>query len=69
MLLSGLLGLTCMEATLPLDAWEGLGQSILFPLLTGLFGLPSVLASVRGSSLPPQSRARTRNRGSWVLAC
>lgn len=55
LLLSGMLGLTCMESRLPLsDVWEGMGQSVLFPLLTGLFGMPAVLASARGSPIPPQ---------------
>ncbi len=53
--LSGLLGLTCMEARLPLsDIWEGMDQSILFPLLTGLFGLPGIIGSLRPSTIPPQ---------------
>lgn len=55
LLTSGMLGLTCMESRLPLsDVWEGMGQSVLFPLLTGLFGMPAVLASLRGSPIPPQ---------------
>lgn len=55
LLLSGMLGLTCMESRLPLsEVWEGMGQSVLFPLLTGLFGMPAVLASARGSPIPPQ---------------
>ena len=54
--LSGVLGLTCTEARLPLSAFEGMDQSILFPLLTGLFGLPSILASLRSASIPPQDR-------------
>jgi putative membrane protein len=53
--LSGLLGLTCMEARLPTSGtWEGMGQSVLFPLLTGLFGVPSLVASLRRSSVPEQ---------------
>ncbi len=55
LLISGLLGLTCMGSRLPLtDIWEGMDQSILFPLLTGLFGLPGIISSLRSSTIPPQ---------------
>ena len=55
LMLSGLLGITCTEARLPLSGvFEGLGQSILFPLLTGLFGMPSIIASLGSTSVPPQ---------------
>lgn len=55
LVLSGVLGITCTEARLPLsDVFEGMGQSILFPLLTGLFGLPSIIASLGSASVPPQ---------------
>lgn len=55
LLLSGMLGITCTEARLPLsDVFEGMGQSILFPLLTGLFGLPSIIASLSSTGVPPQ---------------
>jgi TctA family transporter len=54
--ISGLLGLTCMEARLPFsNIWEGMDQSILFPLLTGLFGLPGLIGSARGGSIPQQN--------------
>lgn len=53
--LSGLLGLTCMEARLPTSGvWEGMGQSVLFPLLTGLFGVPALIISLRRGALPKQ---------------
>lgn len=53
--LSGMLGLTCMEGRPPLsDTWEGMGSTLLFPLLTGLFGMPAIIASLHGSSLPLQ---------------
>jgi TctA family transporter len=52
---SGLLGLTCMGSRLPLsDIWEGMDQSLLFPLLTGLFGIPGILGSLHASTIPPQ---------------
>ncbi|MBI0583649.1 MAG: tripartite tricarboxylate transporter permease [Methanomassiliicoccus sp.] len=58
LLLSGALGLTCTEARLPLSgAFEGLGHSIMFPLLTGLFGLPSLISSLGRASIPPQEVA------------
>ncbi|MDW5563357.1 MAG: tripartite tricarboxylate transporter permease [Methanomassiliicoccus sp.] len=63
LLLSGVLGLTCMNAALPLSGvFEGLGQSILFPLLTGLFGMPSILASLSRFSVPPQDREVKEDR-------
>jgi TctA family transporter len=52
---SGLLGLTCTQAQLPLSPlWSGMGQSIMFPLLTGLFGLPALLSSLGSGPVPPQ---------------
>jgi len=60
--LSGMLGITCMEARLPLsDMFEGMGQSILFPLLTGLFGLPSIIASLGSAAVPPQEHSSEEN--------
>ena len=59
MILSGMLGLTCMEGRVPLsDIWEGTGHTLLFPLLTGLFGMPTIISSLRGSTLPPQEEGR-----------
>lgn len=55
LLLSGLLGLAVMNLRLPLaEVWSGLDQSIMFPLLTGLFGLPTMLLSSSSNSIPPQ---------------
>ena len=55
MLLSGLLGFVAMSARLPLaDIFEGMGQSPLFPLLTGLFGVPTLLLSLSQRAIPPQ---------------
>jgi TctA family transporter len=55
LILSGLLGITCTQARLPLSGvFEGMDQSILFPLLTGLFGLPSIISSLGSASVPPQ---------------
>ena len=55
-LLSGALGLVAMDAKPPgASLWSGLGQSLLFPLLTGLFGFPSLLLSARSGPIPVQS--------------
>lgn len=52
-LLSGLLGLVVMDRRLPGDAFVALDLSIMFPLLTGLFGMPALVGS-GSASLPPQ---------------
>ena len=51
---SGLLGYLAMNAVLPLENLGGLGQNLLFPLLTGLFGLPTLILSIRNPSIPGQ---------------
>ncbi len=54
-LISGTLGFTVLNATLPLsNTWVGLNQSILFPLLTGLFGIPTLLLASAGHDIPKQ---------------
>ena len=54
-LASGWLGFLAMNAQLPLsDVSSGMGQSVLFPLLTGLFGFPSLLLSLRSRPVPQQ---------------
>jgi len=53
-LLAGALGYTVMNATLPFHQLSGLDQSPLFPLLTGLFGVPTMLLSLSPSRLPHQ---------------
>ena len=52
-LLSGLLGLVVMDRRLPCDDLAALDLSIMFPLLTGLFGMPSLIGS-GNAPLPPQ---------------
>jgi TctA family transporter len=53
--LSGVLGFIALNARLPFsDVFQGMGQSILFPLLTGLFGLPTLLLSLAPGSIPKQ---------------
>jgi putative membrane protein len=56
MSLSGVLGLVAMNSRLPLaDIFPGLDQSPLFPLLTGLFGVPTLLLSLGQQAIPHQS--------------
>ena len=45
-LLSGLLGLVCMDLDIPADGMI-VGGTLLFPMLTGLFGMPAMLQSLR----------------------
>ncbi len=52
---SGWLGFLAMNVQLPLsDVYPGMRQSVLFPLLTGLFGFPSLLLSLRSRPVPRQ---------------
>ncbi len=54
-LASGWLGFLAMNVQLPLsDIYPGMRQSVLFPLLTGLFGFPSLLLSLRSRPVPHQ---------------
>ena len=55
MLLSGVLGFIAMNAVPPLsNVFDGLDQNVLFPLLTGLFGVPTLLLSLTPRPVPPQ---------------
>ncbi len=58
-LLSGLLGLVVMDRRLPGGELAGLDLSLMFPLLTGLFGVPALLSSSK-ASLPPQQDVGAR---------
>jgi Predicted membrane protein len=49
--LSGLLGYVCMSAPEPVSLVPG---SLLFPLLTGLFGIPAMLLSTENANVPEQ---------------
>ena len=60
-LLSGLLGLVVMDRRLPGDGLAGLDLGLMFPLLTGLFGVPTLLNSSK-ASLPPQQDVGARPR-------
>jgi putative membrane protein len=52
--LSGLLGVSVLWGHLPDLLWSGVDGNMMFPLLTGLFGLPSLLSSQRGRPIPEQ---------------
>ena len=52
-LLSGTLGLFCMDLPIPAAGILGEG-TLLFPLLTGLFGIPALLSSAKNASVPKQ---------------
>lgn len=77
LLLAGLLGLLVLRPGFLQGVWAPLpigGDSlVLFPLFTGLFGLPTLLLSLRrGKRLPPQDSAPApelpewrRTRGLW----
>ena len=49
--LSGSLGYVCMSAPIPESTIPG---NILFPLLTGLFGIPAMLLSTKSGEIPEQ---------------
>jgi putative membrane protein len=56
--LSGLLGFVVMNARPPLaELIAGLGQDVLFPLLSGLFAFPALLSAMSSAPVPPQSQA------------
>ena len=52
--LSSLLGVSVLWGHLPDLLWSGVDGNMMFPLLTGLFGLPSLLSSQRGRPIPEQ---------------
>jgi putative membrane protein len=54
-LLSGALGLIAMEGRPPpAGVWDGMGSSLLLPLLTGLFGMPAMIESLKLGMVPEQ---------------
>jgi TctA family transporter len=54
--LSGLLGFVVINSRPPLDGiFDGLGQSPLFPLLSGLFAFPALLSATSSKPIPVQS--------------
>lgn len=53
--ISGILGFVVLNARLPgHQTFGGLGETPLFPLLTGLFGLPTLLFSLNSRRIPAQ---------------
>jgi putative membrane protein len=52
-IMSGTLGLFCMDLPIPSAGILGEG-TLLFPLLTGLFGIPALLSSFKNTSVPKQ---------------
>jgi putative membrane protein len=53
-LISGALGVICMHGNIPSEGILGEG-TLLFPLLTGLFGMPALLSSSKGAVIPEQT--------------
>ena len=53
MILSGLLGLACMDLVIPSSGLLDEG-TLLFPMLTGLFGMPALLESLRNPRIEEQ---------------
>jgi len=54
-LCSGILGFIVLRGKLPLNPLlPGISDNLLFPLLSGLFGVPSLLLSFGRSKIPPQ---------------
>lgn len=52
-ILSGMLGLACMDLPIPCSGPMGEG-TLLFPLLTGLFGMPALLESLHQTNIVKQ---------------
>ena len=52
-LISGLLGLICMDLEIPCDGMI-IGGTLLFPMLTGLFGMPTMLQALRNPVIEEQ---------------
>jgi putative membrane protein len=53
--LAGLLGFVVMNSYPPLaDIYPGWGQSLLFPLLSGLFAFPALLSAASAAPIPKQ---------------
>jgi len=51
--LSGILGFVCMNGNLPCSGIFGT-NTLLFPLLSGLFGIPALLSSTKKTKIPKQ---------------
>ena len=53
-LISGLLGLICMDLEIPCEG-AIVGSTMLFPMLTGLFGMPTMLQALRNPVIEEQT--------------
>ena len=53
-IISGLLGLICMDLDIPRDGVI-IGSTMMFPMLTGLFGMPAMLLSLRDPVIEEQT--------------
>lgn len=53
MIISGIMGLICMRGNIPSNGILGNG-TLLFPLLSGLFGMPALILSAKNGKIPPQ---------------
>ena len=53
LLLSGILGLACMDLDIPCEGVFA-GGTLMFPMLTGLFGMPTMLQSLRNTRVDGQ---------------
>lgn len=60
---SGALGLVCMTGMVPMESLLGGEPEIMLPLLSGLFGVPSMLLPADGGRIPAQTDTDTRPVG------
>ena len=63
MALSGILGLVCMTDVLPMESMTGMPPEVMFPMLTGLFGIPAMLLAPPNGTVPPQTDVDRRPVG------
>lgn len=63
-LISGAIGYACMTRPIPVEGILGEG-SVMFPMLTGLFGLPILLSAGEAGGRPPQRKGREDPVGIW----
>lgn len=54
MAMSGAMGVAAMTLDLPFENAFGMEPESMFPLLTGLFGIPSLIMARNGAGIPPQ---------------
>ena len=61
--LSGVLGLVCMTDVLPMTSMTGMPPEVMFPMLSGLFGIPALLLAPPEGTVPPQDDSDRRPVG------